>query len=127
VWGTGTGYATASASVQPGITNPLWNQEILVGCKRLADLGVPSVCFNQNLSVNAPPPNINSLTTQIRAYANFNVDPAAWLQSASGNYRMLATSEDGNLVTEQTLRCKWKGSTGAMTPGELRVFEFIAE
>jgi hypothetical protein len=276
---TGTGYASAFASVQPGTTNPLWNQDIFDGCKRLADLGVPSVCFDQYLSVNAPPPNINSLTTQIRAYAkrrdpestfageelrnweidskyldytwnwgpykgkdyrplttvfsaprmnycidssptnvkqgfadnlylcimprkpestngsdsfvnypafskalkqcaalrkqylryftegqligdcilssptsahvsayvlkdrvlmvlvntgnqetvDFNVDLAAWLQSASGNYRMVETSEDGNLVTEQTLTGKWKGSTGAMTPGELRVFEFIAE
>jgi hypothetical protein len=27
------------------------------------------MCFDQYNSVNAPPPNINSLTTQIRAYA----------------------------------------------------------
>ena len=66
---TGTGYATAFASVQPGTTNPLWNQDILEGCKHLIDVGVPSVCFDQYLSVNAPPPNINSLTTQIRDYA----------------------------------------------------------
>jgi hypothetical protein len=276
---TGTGYATAFASVQPGTTNSLWNQDILDGCKHLADLGVPSVCFDQYNSVNAPPPNINSLTTQIRAYAKrrdpestfsgeelrnweidskyldytwnwgpykdkdyrpltsvfsaprmnycidssplsvktgfannlylcimprkpestngsdsianypafskalkqcaalrrqflpyftegmligdcllsspisahvsayvlkdrvlmllvntrnastvtFDVDLQAWLRSTSGNYRMTETDEDGKRLTTQTLGGKGKGDTGSIAPGELRVFEFIAE
>jgi hypothetical protein len=276
---TGTGYATAFASVQPGTTNPLWNQDILDGCKHLADVGVPSVCFDQYMSVNAPPPNINLLTTQIRAYAkkrdpestfsgeelrnweidskyldytwnwgpykgkdyrpltsvfsaprmnycidsspmsvktgfadnlylcimprkpestngsdsianypafgkalkqcaalrkqflqyftegkligdciltspssahvsayvlkdralmvlvntastwtiNFDVDLPAWLRSTSGNYRMVETTEDGKRLTTNTVEGKWKGTTGTMGPGELRVFEFIVE
>jgi hypothetical protein len=276
---TGTDYAHAFASVQPGTTNPLWNQDILDGCKRLVDLGVPSVCFDQYYSVNAPPPNINSLTTQIRAYAkkrdpestfsgeelrnweidskhldytwnwgpykgkdyrpllsvfpaprmnycidssplsakmgfadnlylcimprkpesangsdsivnypafskalkqcaalrkrflkyftdgkligdcllsspsgahvsgyvlkdralmvlvntdsaqavDFSVDLSAWLPSASAGYRLFETSEDGDRLHTQTVPGKWRGTAERMAPGELRVFEFIAE
>ena len=58
---------------------------------------------------------------------NFNVDLPAWLRSTSGNYRMIETSEDGKLLTTETLDGKWKGTTGEMALGELRVFEFIAE
>jgi hypothetical protein len=56
----------------------------------------------------------------------FNVDLQAWLRSNSGNYHMVATNEEGEQLYADR-GGKWKGTTGQMTLGELRVFEFIAE
>jgi hypothetical protein len=66
---TMSGYARQFASVQAGPVGAKWADDVLEGCKHLIDLGVPSVCFDQYLSANAPPPNMNSLTSQVRAHA----------------------------------------------------------
>ncbi|MCC6445532.1 MAG: hypothetical protein IT210_19005 [Armatimonadetes bacterium] len=66
---TNSGYASQFASVQAGPLGQKWVDDVLEGCKHLIDIGVPSVCFDQYLSLDAPPPNINSLTSQVRAYA----------------------------------------------------------
>jgi hypothetical protein len=67
------------------------------------------------------------VNTRNASTVTFDVDLQAWLRSTSGNYRMTETDEDGKRLTTQTLGGKGKGDTGSIAPGELRVFEFIAE
>jgi hypothetical protein len=66
---TMSGYASQFASVQAGPAGVKWAEDILEGCMHLIDLGVASVCFDQYLTTNVPPPNMNSVTSLIRAYA----------------------------------------------------------
>jgi hypothetical protein len=66
---TMSGYASQFASVWAGPVGAKWADDVLEGCKHLVDIGVPSVCFDQYLAADAPPPNIHSLTSLLRAYA----------------------------------------------------------
>ncbi|MFI5386674.1 MAG: hypothetical protein ACHQ50_11205 [Fimbriimonadales bacterium] len=66
---TMSGYASQFASVQAGPAGAKWAEDIVDGCKHLIDLGVPSVCFDQFLNTNVPPPNMASVASEVRAYA----------------------------------------------------------
>ncbi len=66
---TMSGYASQFASVQAGPAGAKWAEDVLEGCNHLIDLGVPSVCFDQYLTTNVPPPNMHSVTSLIRAHA----------------------------------------------------------
>jgi len=66
---TMSGYASQFASVQAGPAGERWAEDVVEGCRRLIELGVPSVCFDQYLTTDAPPPNMSSVTSRIRALA----------------------------------------------------------
>lgn len=58
-------YATYMASVQAGPTNKLWQKDVLEGLKHLADIGIPSFCWDQFYTTPDPEPNMISLAKQI--------------------------------------------------------------
>jgi len=62
-------YATAFSCVPVGPLNPKWQEDVLAGCKHLVDIGIDSLSWDQYWTTNDPPPNMNSLSSQIRAYA----------------------------------------------------------
>jgi len=64
----GCDYATQLASVWAAGAGEKWAEDVLEGCRHLTDIGVPSVCFDQ-YSATPTPPNMNTLTPIIRAYA----------------------------------------------------------
>jgi len=67
-------YATYMASVQAGPTNKLWQKDVLEGLKHLADIGIPSFCWDQFYTTPDPEPNMISLAKQILDVAK-NRDP----------------------------------------------------
>jgi hypothetical protein len=62
-------YASGFACVPIPTNNALWQKDVLAGAKHLIDVGIPSLGWDQFWSTNTPPPNINTLTTQIRKLA----------------------------------------------------------
>jgi hypothetical protein len=66
---TMSGYASQFASVWAGPAGAKWADDVLEGCNHLVDIGVPSFCFDQYLAADAPPPNMHSVTSLLRAYA----------------------------------------------------------
>ncbi len=62
-------YASGFACVPIPTNNALWQKDVLAGAKHLIDVGMPSLGWDQFTSINTPPPNINTLTTQIRKLA----------------------------------------------------------
>lgn len=62
-------YASGFACVPIPTNNALWQSDVLAGAKHLIDSGIPSLGWDQFWSTNTPPPNLNSLTTQIRKLA----------------------------------------------------------
>lgn len=62
-------YATAYSCVQVGPLNPKWQQDVLDSCKHLVDIGIASLSWDQYWSTKDPPPNMNTLSEQIRAYS----------------------------------------------------------
>ena len=69
-------YATGFACVPIPTSNKLWQAEILQSCRRLADLGVPSLSWDQYWTTTAETPNMQTLTAGIREYARQR-DPEA--------------------------------------------------
>ena len=68
-------YASALACVGIPVTNELWRKYVLSSCKRLVDMGICSISWDQYWTVNRDT-NIHNLTSDIRAYA-LNRDPEA--------------------------------------------------
>lgn len=62
-------YATGYSCVQIGPLNKLWHEDVFEACKHLIDIGVHSISWDQYWTTNDPEPNMNSLTSRIRAYA----------------------------------------------------------
>ena len=62
-------YATGYSCVQIGPLNKQWHDDVFEGCKHLIDIGVHSISWDQYWTTNDPEPNMNSLTSRIRAYA----------------------------------------------------------
>ena len=69
-------YAHGYATVQVGPLNPKWQEDVLVGAEHLADMGIPSFCWDVFITTNDPEPNQISLAKKIRDYAR-SVDPQA--------------------------------------------------
>lgn len=64
-------YASALASVGVPTSNKLWQEEVLQSARKLVDLGVTSLSWDQYWTTTAetPPPNMQTLTAGIREYA----------------------------------------------------------
>lgn len=62
-------YATGYSCVQIGPLNKMWHEDVFEGCKHLIDIGVHSISWDQYWATNDPEPNMNSLSSRIRAYA----------------------------------------------------------
>ena len=62
-------YATAYSCVQIGPLNKLWHEDVFEGAKHLVDIGVHSLSWDQYWTTNDPAPNMNTLSSRIRAYA----------------------------------------------------------
>jgi hypothetical protein len=69
-------YASQLACVGIPTSNPLWQEDVLVSCKKLVDNGVTSLGWDQYWTTTAAEPNMQSLTRKIREYA-FRHDPEA--------------------------------------------------
>lgn len=69
-------YASQLACVGIPTSNPLWQEDVLVSCKKLVDHGVPSLGWDQYWTTTAAEPNMQSLTRKIREYA-LQHDPEA--------------------------------------------------
>jgi hypothetical protein len=54
--------------VQIDTRHPVWGKEVLESCRRLIDMGVPSLSWDQYF-IEMPQPNVLTLTRQIRAYS----------------------------------------------------------
>ena len=61
-------YAGAHRCAWADTRHPVWQKEVLASCKRLIDIGIPSLCWDQFL-IEPPEPNLLTLTREIRAYA----------------------------------------------------------
>lgn len=61
-------YATTLRCAQVDTANALWQKESLESCKHLVDIGIPSLSCDQFWAVQQEP-NIQTLASQIRAYA----------------------------------------------------------
>jgi hypothetical protein len=66
-------YAHGYRCAQIDTANKLWHEEVVSSCKRMADLGIPSVSWDQFWAVKQEP-NMQTLTQQIREYAK-KTDP----------------------------------------------------
>jgi hypothetical protein len=86
-------YATYMSTVQAGPTNQLWQQDVMSGLKHLADIGIPSVCWDQFYTTPDPEPNMLSLARQIMDY-NKKVDP----QSTFSGEELLNFELDAGLL-----------------------------
>lgn len=62
-------YATGFSCVQIGPLNKQWQEDVFEGCKHLIDLGINSISWDQYWSTSDPEPNMNTLSSRIRAYA----------------------------------------------------------
>lgn len=69
-------YASQLACVGIPTSNPLWQEDVFVSCKKLVDNGVPSLGWDQYWTTTAAEPNMQSLTRKIRGYA-LQHDPEA--------------------------------------------------
>jgi hypothetical protein len=69
-------YASQLACVGIPTSNPLWQEDVLVSCKKLVDHGIPSLSWDQYWTTTAAEPNMQSLTRKIREYA-IQRDPEA--------------------------------------------------
>ena len=54
-------YAGAYRCAQIPTRHPLWQKDVLASCKRLVDMGIPSLCWDQYF-VEMPEPNLLTLT-----------------------------------------------------------------
>jgi len=61
-------YAGAYRCAQISTHHPVWQQEVLQSCKRLIDMGVPSLSWDQYF-IEPPEPNVLTLTREIRAHS----------------------------------------------------------
>jgi len=61
-------YATTFACVGIPVTNELWRKDVLASCRKLVDMGVHSLGWDQYFTTNKDS-NLHSLTSEIRAYA----------------------------------------------------------
>ena len=61
-------YATAYACTRVSTRDPVWQDEVLQSCRRLIDMGLPSLCWDQ-FFIEPPEPNLLTLTRRIRTYA----------------------------------------------------------
>jgi hypothetical protein len=61
-------YAQNFSCVQVGPANPKWQEDVLESCKRLVDMGVPSISWDQYWSAPEQP-DMNTLAGKIRDYA----------------------------------------------------------
>jgi hypothetical protein len=61
-------YAGLMRCVQISTRHPIWQREVLDSCKRLVDMGVPSLSWDQYF-IEPPEPNVLSLTRQIRKHS----------------------------------------------------------
>ncbi|MFV2067526.1 MAG: DUF6259 domain-containing protein [Pirellulales bacterium] len=61
-------YATAYACTRVSTRDPVWQKEVLQSCRRLIDIGMPSLCWDQ-FFIEPPEPNLLTLTRQIRTYS----------------------------------------------------------
>lgn len=86
-------YATYMSCVQAGPTNQLWQKDVLDGLKRLANMGIPSVCWDQFYTTPDPEPNMISLAKQIIDYSR-EVDP----QSTFSGEELLNFELDAGLL-----------------------------
>lgn len=69
-------YASALACVPVSTSNPLWQEDCFISCKELVDKGMPSLGWDQYWTTTAAEPNMQTLTTRIREYAQQR-DPEA--------------------------------------------------
>lgn len=63
-------YAHGSATVQVGPTDRLWQEDVLAGLRHLADIGIPSLCWDQVWATADPEPNQASLLRRVREQAH---------------------------------------------------------
>ena len=61
-------YAGAYRCAQIPTRNPLWQKEVLASCKRLVDMGIPSLCWDTYF-LELPELSVPAVTRQIRAYS----------------------------------------------------------
>ena len=61
-------YADAYSCVQIDSHNPIWQREVRASCRRLVDMGIPSLSWDQYI-IEPPEPNVLTLTRQIRDYS----------------------------------------------------------
>ena len=54
-------YANAYACAQIDTRHPVWRREVLDSCKRLVDMGLPSICWDEFI-IEPPEPNLLTLT-----------------------------------------------------------------
>lgn len=64
-------YASGFACIPIPISNKLWHEDVLQSCRKLVDLGITSLSWDQYWTTTAeiPAPNFQTLTTGIREYA----------------------------------------------------------
>ncbi|MGO8691407.1 MAG: hypothetical protein ACLQLG_17425 [Thermoguttaceae bacterium] len=61
-------YADAYSCVQIDSHNPIWQREVRASCRRLVDMGIPSLSWDQYI-IEPPEPNVLTLTRQICDYS----------------------------------------------------------
>ena len=69
-------YASALACVPIPTSNLLWQEDVLASCKKMVDKGMPSLGWDQYWTTTAAEPNMQTITTKIREYAQ-QKDPEA--------------------------------------------------
>jgi hypothetical protein len=84
-------YASNLACVAVPTNNPKWQEDVASSCKRLIDLGLASICWDQYI-ISPERPNIQTLTSRVRAMAK-QKDPEStfsaevlWTMETDGNY-----------------------------------------
>jgi hypothetical protein len=66
-------YAGRYRGYQLDTRNAVWQAEVLASCKRLVDIGIPSLSWDQYY-IQPPEPNLLTLTRQIRVHSR-QIDP----------------------------------------------------
>ncbi len=61
-------YAGQYRCAQISTRHPVWRQEVLDSCKRLVDMGIPSLSWDQYF-IEPPEPNVLTLTREIRGHS----------------------------------------------------------
>lgn len=61
-------YATRYRGYQLDTRSAVWQAEVVASCKRLVDIGIPSVSWDQYF-IQPPEPNLLTVTRQIRVYS----------------------------------------------------------
>jgi hypothetical protein len=66
-------YAGRYRGYQLDTRNAVWQAEVRASCKRLVDMGIPSLCWDQYF-IQPPEPNLLTVTREIRAHSR-QIDP----------------------------------------------------